>query len=139
MKHLPNQPIQVKQQLFYKPRASKGIKFQPPGLFLVVSRGTNFTPDWRIQVYIFLEGCEIFSCQISIRFICHIYIYIYKVYIYIYVLYIYIYLLIYKYSAKAWIRLKCSEKVNNILPNSGLKFKGTMIESKESPSTNNSS
>ena len=61
------------------------------------------------------------------------------IYIFFFICIIYIFTNIYKYSAKAWIRLKCSEKVNNILPNSGLKFKGTMIESKESPSTNNSS
>ena len=30
----------------------KGIKFQSPGLFLVVFCGTNFTPSWRTQVYI---------------------------------------------------------------------------------------
>lgn len=32
------------------PRPSKAIKFHPTCLFLVVFRGINFKPDWRIQV-----------------------------------------------------------------------------------------
>ena len=28
----------------FLPRPSKGVKFQPPGLFLVVVRGSNFRP-----------------------------------------------------------------------------------------------
>ena len=33
----------------YIPRPSKGVKFQPPGLFLVV-KGAHILDPWRIQV-----------------------------------------------------------------------------------------